>query len=58
MGGGGSVLLSEVRRDSGGEIKPEREGPGPPHVYGGGGCEYIDEAELTTAVAAIVEDVE
>lgn len=54
MEGGGSVLLSEVRRESGGEIKPAIEGPDPPHEYGGGGCGYI-EMGFATAIAAIVE---
>lgn len=55
MGGGGSCLLSEVRRESGGDMRPEIEGPDHPEEYGGGGgCVYI-EVGLTTAVAAIVE---
>jgi hypothetical protein len=54
MGGGGSALLSDVRRDSGGDIRPEMEcpvGADQPDEYGGGGpFEYIEEG-LTTAVA-------
>jgi len=57
MGGGGSALLSEVRRESGGDIRPDMEcpvGPDQPDEYGGGGPPaYIGEG-LTTA-AAIVE---
>lgn len=54
MGGGASALLSDVRRESGGDIRPDMEcpvGPDQPDEYGGGGpLEYIEEA-LTTAVA-------
>jgi hypothetical protein len=53
MGGGGSAL-SDVRRDSGGDIRPEIACPvdaDQPDEYGGGGpLEYIEEG-LTTAVA-------
>jgi hypothetical protein len=60
MGGGGSALLSDVRRDSGGDIRPEMEcpvGADQPDEYGGGGpLEYIEEG-LTTAVAIVGADV-
>lgn len=58
IGGGGSALLSEVRRESGGDIRPDMEcaaGPDQPDEYGGGGpFEYMEEG-LTTAVAAIAD---
>jgi hypothetical protein len=58
MGGGGSALLSDVRRESGGDIRPDMECAAvadQPDEYGGGGpFEYIEDG-LTTAVAAIAE---
>ncbi len=54
MGGGGSCLLSDVLRESGGDMRPEMEGPDHPEEYGRGGCVYIA-VGLTTAVAAIVD---
>jgi len=55
---GGSVLLSDVRRESGGDIRPDMEckaDPDQPDEYGGGGpFPYREEEGLTTAVAAIV----
>jgi hypothetical protein len=59
MGGGGSALLSEVRRESGGDIRPDMEcpvGPAQPDEYGGGPLEYIEEG-LTTAVAIVGAEV-
>ena len=51
-------MLSEVRRESGGDIRPDMEcaaGPDQPDEYGGGGpFEYMEEG-LTTAVAAIAD---
>ena len=59
IGGGGSVLLSEVRRDSGGDIRPDdgcAGGPDQPEYGGGGPFWNIDiEVGLTREVAAIVE---
>lgn len=49
--------MSDVRRESGGEISPDTEytaGPDQPEEYGGGAAlEYMAEVGLTTAVAAI-----
>jgi hypothetical protein len=61
MGGGGSFLLSEVRRESGGEIRPEAGCEGAvrsqlPLEYGGGGPLLYIEAGLTIALPAIVEE--
>jgi len=55
MGGGGSGWLSDVRRDSGGEISPKTKfvgGAGQPVEYGSGGgaLECID-VGITRAVA-------
>ena len=58
MGGGGSVLLSEVRRDSGGDIRPDdgcAGGPDQPEYGGGGPFWNMDiEAGLARVVVAIV----
>lgn len=58
MGGGGSVLLSDVRRDSGGDISPDTGfvgGAGQPVEYGGRGLfEYI-EVGLTKAAVAMLD---
>ena len=48
-------MSSDVRRESGGDIRPEEcAGPDHPEYEGGGPFEYIEEVGLTTAMAAIV----
>jgi len=49
------LVSSDVRRESGGDIRPEEcAGPDHPEYEGGGPFEYIEEVGLTTAMAAIV----
>jgi hypothetical protein len=55
IGGGGGLVSSDVRRESGGDMRPEEcAEPDHPEYGGGGPFEYIEEVGLTTAMAAIV----
>jgi hypothetical protein len=48
-------VSSDVRRESGGDMRPEEcAEPDHPEYGGGGPFEYIEEVGLTTAMAAIV----
>lgn len=53
IGVGGSVLLSEVRRDSGGDMRPEKECAIGPEYGGGGPLEYAVDVGLSSAAVAM-----